>query len=263
MAQHTTICLTIGGSDPSGGAGIQADLKTFEAWRAFGMSVITAVTAQNTQGVQRVEVLSPGIVAAQLQSVFTDFTVHGAKIGALVAAPIMEVVAHTLDKHPLPKLVLDPVMVSKHGDRLLDSTGEAMLAERILPHAFLVTPNLAEASVLLGEVVDASNAQSAALSLSKKFHTAALITGGNSSGDTVTDWFAVDGQTQTFTHSRVFGHHQHGAGCTLSAAIAAALAHGATLQDAIPHARRYVHKAMTQAPTIGHGEGPLLHRIEG
>src|SRR5690625_3650909 len=104
MAQHTTICLTIGGSDPSGGAGIQADLKTFEAWRAFGMSVITAVTAQNTQGVQGVEALSPSIVTQQLQSVFTDFTVHGAKLGALVVAPIIEAVANALDAHPLPKL---------------------------------------------------------------------------------------------------------------------------------------------------------------
>jgi len=261
MAQHTTICLTIGGSDPSGGAGIQADLKTFEAWRAFGMSVITAVTAQNTQGVQGVEALSPSIVTQQLQSVFTDFTVHGAKLGALVAAPIIEAVANALDAHPLPKLVVDPVMVSKHGDRLFDATGEALLAARILPHAHLITPNLAEASVLLGEMVDGSNAQSAALSLSKKFHTAVLITGGNTSGDQVTDWFAQDGATQTFTHSRVLGHHQHGAGCTLSAAIAAALAHGAALTDAIPHARRYVHKAMQAAPRIGQGEGPLMHRI--
>lgn len=263
MSNTSKICLTIGGSDPSGGAGIQADLKTFEAWRTFGMSALTLVTAQNTRGVQDVHLLAPPLVKAQLRSIFDDFTLDGVKIGALGGSTVIDAVADMLDVHAHPLLVLDPVMVSKHGGRLFDNEGEAKLIERMLPHAHIITPNLAEASVLLGEAIDASSAQNAALQLSKAHGVAVLITGGRTQGETVTDWFAHNDHTEAFTHPRVRGHHQHGAGCTLSAAIAAALAHGASLLDAIPHARRYVHKAMTQAPKIGHGEGPLHHRIEG
>lgn len=262
MSNSPKICLTIGGSDPSGGAGIQADLKTFEAWRTFGMSALTLVTAQNTQGVQDVHLLAPDLVKAQLRSVFDDFTLDGIKIGALGGSSVIDAVAEHLDAHPHPLLVLDPVMVSKHGGRLFDAEGEAKLIDRILPHAHLITPNLAEASVLVGEPVDENSAQSAALQLSKTHDVAVLITGGRTQGETVTDWFAHNGHAQTFTHPRVLGHHQHGAGCTLSAAIAAALAHNTPLLHAIPHARRYVHKAMRHAPQIGHGEGPLHHRIE-
>lgn len=256
------ICLTIGGSDSSGGAGIQADLKTFEAWRAFGMSVLTLITAQNTQGVQAVELLSIDIVKAQLHSIFDDFDIDAGKIGALGGNTIIEAVADVLDARTQPRLVLDPVMVTKHGERLFDAASERCLVERMIPHAHLITPNLAEASVLCGEGVTTSNARDAAYQLSSKHGAAVLITGGAAAGDEVTDWFSDGEITKRFSHPRVAGPHQHGAGCTLSAAIAAALAHGAQLSDAIARAREYVWEGMTHAPHIGHGEGPLRHRRE-
>lgn len=262
MAHTPTICLTIGGSDPSGGAGIQADLKTFEAWKTYGTSVLTLITAQNTQGVQRVELLGPDIIQAQLHSVLSDMTLHAVKIGALGAGSTIDAVADVLERATLPPLVLDPVMVSKHGGRLFDQEGESKLKTRMIPLAQLITPNLAEAAALSGESVDARSALDAAHSLSKAFDTAVLITGGRAEGHTVTDWFSDGNAPQTFTHPRVLGHHQHGAGCTLSAAIAAGLARGTPVAEAITHARNYVLRAMQQAPHIGHGEGPLQHRIE-
>lgn len=261
-SQAPKICLTIGGSDPSGGAGIQADLKTFEAWRTFGMSVLTLITAQNTQGVQAVELLSTEIVKAQLHSIFDDFEVDTGKIGALGDNTIIEAVADVLDDRIPPLLVLDPVMITKHGERLFDASGERCLVERMIPHAYLITPNLSEAGVLFGENVTSSNAQDAAHQLSKKHGVAVLITGGADEGNEVADWFSDGDVAKRFSHPRVTGPHQHGAGCTLSAAITAALAHGAQLIDAIPQAREYVWKGMTHAPHIGHGEGPLRHRLE-
>lgn len=261
-SQAPRICLTIGGSDPSGGAGIQADLKTFEAWRTFGMSVLTLITAQNTQGVQAVELLSTDIVKAQLRSIFDDFKIDAGKVGALGGNSIIEAVADVLDTRTPPRLVLDPVMITKHGVRLFDASGERCLIERMIPHAHLITPNLAEASVIFGETITSSNAQDAAHQLSKKHNVAVLITGGAAEGDEVADWFSDGDIAKRFSHPRVTGPHQHGAGCTLSAAIAAALAHGALLKDAIPKAREYVWNGMRLAPRIGHGEGPLQHRIE-
>lgn len=261
-AQSPKVCLTIAGSDPSGGAGIQADLKTFEAWRTFGMSVLTLITAQNTQGVQHVELLSKEIVTAQLNAIFDDFEIHAGKIGALGGATVIEAVADVLDARAVPPFVLDPVMVSKHGERLFDTSGERCLVERMIPHAQLITPNLSEASVLSKQDLTASNAAEAAQALAKQYGLAVLITGGSIDGDQVTDWFSDGNIVRKFSHPRVLGAHQHGAGCTLSAAIAAAVAHGASLLEAIPHARQYVWKGMTHAPHIGHGEGPLRHRIE-
>ncbi len=257
----TKICCTIAGSDASGGAGIQADLKTFEAWKVFGTSVITLVTAQNTRGIQGLELLSPSIIQQQLRSVMSDFTLDAAKIGALGDTAIINAVADVLDERPIEKLVVDPVMVSKHGDRLFDASGEQSLVERIFPHATLITPNLRKASVLLNQQVVYSNAQEAAHLLNQQYKTPVLITGGQCATDTVTDWFS-DGKTnQALRHNRVPGRHQHGAGCTLSAAIAAGLAHNMPLPYAILHARGYILKGMLQAPDIGHGEGPLHHAV--
>jgi hydroxymethylpyrimidine/phosphomethylpyrimidine kinase len=253
--------LTIAGSDSGGGAGIQADLKTFSAFRVFGMSVITAVTAQNSLGVQGVENLPPAFVAQQLRSVLEDFGADAAKCGMLSTAPIIEAVATELTSHRIEKLVVDPVMVAKSGDQLLQPEARAALADRILPLALLVTPNLPEAEVLAGiRVAEAEDMEEAARRIHLMGPRYVLVKGGHLKGD-ATDLLWNGREFTRFSTARVDSQNTHGTGCTFSAAIAAGLARGQALGDAIRSAKAYVTRAIREGFQAGRGVGQLRHFI--
>lgn len=257
------ICLSIAGSDASGGAGIQADLKTFEAFDVYGASALTLLTAQNTQGVRALELVSPAMLGAQLDAVFEDLRVDAIKIGAVGAAPLVDVIAEALGVHPELPVVLDPVMVSKHGSLLLDDDTAARVAERLIPRARILTPNRREAAALLGwapSALDDARAAEAAESLALRFERAVLVTGGGGDSAEIIDHFHDGASLHALAAPRLPRGHQHGAGCTLASAICAGLAHGRPLPDAVDDARRFVWHAMRAAPTIGHGDGPLHHR---
>jgi hydroxymethylpyrimidine/phosphomethylpyrimidine kinase len=228
--------LTIAGSDSGGGAGIQADLKTFSAFRVFGMSVITAVTAQNSLGVQGVENLPPEFVALQLRSVLSDFGADAAKCGMLSTAPIIEAIASGLAEHPVPKLVVDPVMVAKSGDPLLRTDARDALIKRILPLALLVTPNLPEAEVLAGMAVGSrGEMEEAARRIAGFGPRYVLVKGGHLKGDAV-DVLWNGREFTAFSAARIESRNTHGTGCTYSAAITAGLARGQAIGDAIREA---------------------------
>ena len=253
--------LTIAGSDSGGGAGIQADLKTFSAFRVFGMSVITAVTAQNSLGVQGVENLPPVFVARQLRSVLEDFGADAAKCGMLSTAPIIEAVAAELTERRIEKLVVDPVMVAKSGDRLLEPEARAALSDRILPLALLVTPNLPEAEVLAGmRVAEPEDMEEAARRIHLMGPRYVLVKGGHLKGD-ATDLLWNGRDFTRFSTPRIDSQNTHGTGCTFSAAIAAGLARGQALGDAIRSAKAYVTRAIREGFQAGRGVGQLRHFI--
>jgi hydroxymethylpyrimidine/phosphomethylpyrimidine kinase len=253
--------LTIAGSDSGGGAGIQADLKTFSAFRVFGMSVITAVTAQNSLGVQGVENLSPAFVALQLHSVLSDFGAGAAKCGMLSTAPIIEAVAATLADDPIEKLVVDPVMVAKSGDALLQPDARQALIERVLPLALVVTPNLPEAESLAGiPVASRPDMEEAARRIHRLGPRYVLVKGGHLKGDAID--LLWNGKAFTaFRAPRIDSGNTHGTGCTLSAAIAAGLARGQAIGDAIRDAKAYVTRAIREGFAAGRGVGQLRHFI--
>jgi hydroxymethylpyrimidine/phosphomethylpyrimidine kinase len=254
--------LTVAGSDSGGGAGIQADLKTFSAFRVFGMSVLTAVTAQNSLGVQGVFNLPPSFVAQQLDSVLADFGADAVKIGMLSTAPIIAAVAERLRTHRQDRVVLDPVMIAKSGDPLLQADARTALINEMLPLAAVVTPNLHEAAALADMPVDneADMAEAARRIVAKGARTA-LVKGGHLK-DAATDvlW---DGRTLTrFSGPRLDSPNTHGTGCTLSSAIAAGLAHGRPLEDAVRDAKAYVTAAIREGFAPGRGVGALRHFVE-
>ena len=251
--------LTIAGSDSGGGAGIQADLKTFSAYRVFGLSVITAVTAQNSVGVQGVENLAPAFVARQLRSVLEDFGVDAAKCGMLSVAPIIEAVAGVLAEHPIDKIVVDPVMVAKSGDSLLQPAAVEALIRHILPLALVVTPNLPEAEVLSGMTVsNREDMEEAARRIGKLAARHVLVKGGHLKGDAV-DILWIGSEVTAFQTPRVESSNTHGTGCTFSAAIAAGLARGRPLGEAVREAKAYVTKAIREGFALGRGVGQLRH----
>jgi hydroxymethylpyrimidine/phosphomethylpyrimidine kinase len=253
--------LTIAGSDSGGGAGIQADLKTFSAFRVFGMSVITAVTAQNSLGVQGVENLPPAFVALQLRSVLSDFGAGAAKCGMLSTAPIIEAVAAALADDPVEKLVVDPVMVAKSGDALLQPDARQALIERVLPLALVVTPNLPEAESLAGiPVASRPDMEEAARRIHRLGPRYVLVKGGHLKGDAID--LLWNGKAFTaFRAPRIDSGNTHGTGCTLSAAIAAGLARGQAIGDAIRDAKAYVTRAIREGFAAGRGVGQLRHFI--
>jgi hydroxymethylpyrimidine/phosphomethylpyrimidine kinase len=253
--------LTIAGSDSGGGAGIQADLKTFSAFRVFGMSVITAVTAQNSLGVQGVENLPPAFVALQLRSVLSDFGAGAAKCGMLSTAPIIEAVAATLADDPVEKLVVDPVMVAKSGDALLQPDARQALIARVLPLALVVTPNLPEAESLAGiPVASRPDMEEAARRIHRLGPRYVLVKGGHLKGDAID--LLWNGKVFTaFRAPRIDSGNTHGTGCTLSAAIAAGLARGQAIGDAIRDAKAYVTRAIREGFAAGRGVGQLRHFI--
>ncbi|MFH1857298.1 MAG: bifunctional hydroxymethylpyrimidine kinase/phosphomethylpyrimidine kinase [Candidatus Omnitrophota bacterium] len=252
------VALTIAGSDPSGGAGIQADLKTFHQFGVYGMSVVTLLTVQNTQHLRRAKILEASFVLEQLDALLDDFSPNAAKTGALGSAEIVEAVAERAKHFRFP-LVVDPVMVSKHGVRLMEPAAEVLLAQRLLPQAALVTPNIQEAEVLSKRKIedDASllDAAKAILQLGVK---AVLIKGGHRQDD-ATDFLCTPEGVQQFAAARLETPHTHGTGCTYSAAITAVLSQGKALADAVSTAKRYVTEAIATAPKLGRGQGPVNH----
>ncbi|HEV8305379.1 MAG TPA: bifunctional hydroxymethylpyrimidine kinase/phosphomethylpyrimidine kinase, partial [Gemmatimonadales bacterium] len=243
------VALTIAGSDSGGGAGIQADLKTFHQFGVFGTSVITAVTAQNTVGVRAWEALPVALVARQIDALAEDLPPLAVKSGMLGTAELVETVAAGIARHGFPNYVLDPVMVATSGDRLLNLDAEALIARRLVPLAALVTPNLDEAAILVGEEVRAPHQmERAGRALIRMGARSALVKGGHLTGDEIVDVLTVDGAVQRFTHTRLDTTSTHGTGCTLSAAVAAGLAHGRPLAQAVSDALDFVHRAMAAAP---------------
>ena len=250
--------LTIAGSDPSGGAGIQADLKTFHQFGVYGMSVVTLLTVQNTQRVSSVDPLDPSYVQKQLDAVMEDIPPQAAKTGALGMAEIIEVVAAWAREVSFP-LVVDPVMVSKHGAPLMADQARQALTEQLLPHAHLVTPNLHEAAVLAGiEVRDIASMEQAARCIAGLGCRAVWVTGGHLDDEAV-DVLFHEGRVETFAAARIDTKHTHGTGCTSSAAITAGLAKGISLREAVGSAKRYITRAIETAPGLGHGSGPVNH----
>jgi hydroxymethylpyrimidine/phosphomethylpyrimidine kinase len=255
------IALTIAGSDPSGGAGIQADLKTFHQLGVYGQAVITLITVQNSLRLSRIEVLPADLVAEQLSAVLEDYPPAAAKTGALGSTAIVEAIACMVEKYRFP-LVVDPVMVSKHGRRLLpQETVESML-KWLLPVAALVTPNLAEAEVLTGlSIHTTGDMREAAWKLHRAGARAVLVKGGHLEGDPVD--VLLDGvDLREFTAPRIATRHTHGTGCTYSAAITAGLARGLALNDAVARAKEFISEAIRTNPGLGHGSGPVNHFAE-
>lgn len=258
MGMAMPVALTIAGSDSSGGAGIQADLRTFAALEVFGTSAITAVTAQNTLGVRGVEVLTAALVAAQIDAVLDDLPVTAIKTGMLASREVVEAVVVELLKCNVP-VIVDPVMVAKSGAALLDDDAVATVLSRLLPLAALVTPNLAEAERLVGFPVRTVDEQEqAARFLVGLGAGAALVKGGHSPGDPVDVLFAA-GVVTRLAGRRIDTVHTHGTGCTYSAAITAFLARGLSLLDAVNNAHAFVAEAIRLAPRLGRGHGPLHH----
>jgi hydroxymethylpyrimidine/phosphomethylpyrimidine kinase len=257
------IALTIAGSDSGGGAGVQADLKTFHQFGVFGTSVVTAVTAQNTVGVQAWAPLPPALVAQQIRAVADDLPPLAVKTGMLGASDVVIAVADAIARHGLPNYVLDPVMVATSGDRLLDRDAERWITERLVPLATLVTPNLDEAATLVGaEVRTPDQMERAGRALLKLGARAALVTGGHLPDDALVD-VLVSGEavTRRFAHTRQDTTSTHGTGCTLSAAITAGLAQGRPLEQAVEDAVDFVQRAIAAAPGLGRGHGPLNHFV--
>lgn len=259
----TAIAVTIAGSDSGGGAGIQADLKTFSALGVYGASVVTALTAQNTRGVQAIHDVPAEFIAAQLDSVFSDLVVGAAKIGMLSQVPVIEAVAAGLDRHGVKAVVLDPVMVATSGDRLLNPDAISALKRLLLPRAVVVTPNLLEAAALLDQPVALGEEDMLAQGqrLIALGAPAVLMKGGHGSGETSVDLMVTREGAVRLEAPRIATRNTHGTGCTLSSAIAAGLAKGLPLGQAVSEAKDYVTKAIAASDrlSIGSGHGPTHH----
>jgi len=251
--------LTIAGSDSCGGASIQADLKTFAAWRVYGLSVVTAVTAQNTTGVYAVEEISPAVVTAQIDCLYEDMAVDAVKIGMVFSREIIQAVARGLEKRQTPNVVLDPVMVSKSGSRLLMPEAREELIKRLLPLAAVVTPNLPEAQVLAGfKITTPAEMEVAAQKIKDLGPRNVVIKGGHLKGEPA-DLLYDGRQLITLPASRVSTPNTHGTGCTFSAAIASGLALGYPVPEAVRQAKEYITGAITHSFSIGRGAGPTHH----
>ena len=257
----TPVTLTIAGSDPCGGAGAQADLKTFHQHGVYGMSVLTLLTVQNTRSVSAVETLDSEFVVAQLDSVLSDIVPGAAKTGALGNSKIIEAIAARAASFAFP-LVVDPVMVSKHGDSLVDETAAGALKTCLLPAAFLVTPNIHEARALTGvRVHDADSMEEAARAISALGPENVLVKGGSSSGQAL-DVLLAGGQVHKLCAERVESRNTHGTGCVLSAAITAGLARGRGLLEAVREAKAFVTEAIRTGPRLGRGLGPTNMHVD-
>jgi hydroxymethylpyrimidine/phosphomethylpyrimidine kinase len=253
--------LIIAGSDSGGGAGIQGDLKTVSFLGGYGTTAITALTAQNTRGVDAIHAVTPIFVRQQMDAVLSDIGADAIKTGMLLNAPIIETVASALGKYREIPLVVDPVMVAKGGAALLEPEAITALQTKLMPLAFLVTPNLPEAEMLASTLIsNVDGMVSAGKRIIKNTGCqAVLVKGGHGVGDVITDMLVTETSTQAFTSSRIASKNTHGTGCTLASAIATYLGMGEPLPFAVEKARHYVAKAIMAAPAIGHGHGPLGH----
>ncbi|SMB88003.1 hydroxymethylpyrimidine/phosphomethylpyrimidine kinase [Desulfonispora thiosulfatigenes DSM 11270] len=251
--------LTIAGSDCSGGAGIQADLKTFSAHGVFGMSVITAITAQNTQGVSAVENLSAEMVSKQIEAIFTDIEVDAVKIGMVSETKIIKTIAENLKKYQAQNVVVDPVMISKSGFDLLQPEAKEALISHLLPLAEVVTPNIPEAEVIVGMKIDTvEDMEKAALLIHKMGPKKVLVKGGHLTEDAIDVLY--DGKKIThYTSERINTKNTHGTGCTLSSAITANLAKGANVEEGVREAKEYITTAIRHSLALGKGYGPTNH----
>jgi hydroxymethylpyrimidine/phosphomethylpyrimidine kinase len=248
--------LTIAGSDPSGGAGIQADLKTFHQLKVFGTSAITLITVQNTRRVSRVEMLDANLVAEQIDAVLEDLPPDAIKTGALGTAAIIDTVAGYSFSCPL---IVDPVMISTHGPALLDPTALIAFRNKLLPKTTLLTPNLHEAAVLAEMLVEnPGQMKEAARRIVDLGVPSVLIKGGHLNGNPI-DILLCNGVFIEFPSPRIDTEHTHGTGCTYSAAIAACVARGLSIPNAVERAKRFIHEAITTAPGLGTGAGPVNH----
>lgn len=255
--------LSIAGSDSGGGAGIQADLKTFAALGCFGMTAITALTGQNTCGVRAIHPVPPDMLRAQIDAVLEDIGADAVKVGMLHSPEIVRTVAQAIDRHQLQRVVFDPVMVATSGAKLIDDPAIAVLVTELFPRAALITPNLDEAALLVGRpLTSAQDMAQAAAELVARGARAVLLKGGHLAGDTVMDLLLqASGEPLWLQAPRIDTANTHGTGCTLSSAIAAHLALGATLAQAVQQARDFVRQALQAGASVktGQGEGPLNH----
>lgn len=259
-----TRVLTIAGSDSGGGAGIQADLKTFSALGCYGMSVITALTAQNTKGVTGIHAVPPSFAGEQLEAVFSDIGADAVKIGMLYSAELIETVAGQLVKHGAQKIVLDPVMVAQSGDKLLRDDAIEAIKTHLMPLSAVVTPNLPEAAVLLNQdLLGSEDMYAAAKSLAQFGSRSVLIKGGHLEDNNSTDllYLAKEDRVQELKGERIETLNNHGTGCTLSSAIAAYLARDNDIETAVQKAKQYISKAIRAGARyrLGHGHGPVHH----
>ena len=253
--------LIIAGSDSSGGAGIQADIKTCAAFGAYSSTAITAVTAQNTMGVQQVEIMPAELVRAQIRSVLSDIGADVIKIGMLGSAEIIEVVAEEIEDSDA-FIILDPVMVATSGDALLEDKAIETLKTKLLPLADLITPNVPEAEILTGiKIDDVDDLTKAGDALLKMNVYAALMKGGHLKGKSVVDVLVSEEGANIMSGPRIHSRHTHGTGCTLASAVAACMAQGAPLEQAVMTAREFVFQAIKTAPKLGEGNGPLNHGL--
>ena len=253
--------LIIAGSDSSGGAGVQADIKTCAAFGVYSSTAMTAITAQNTKGVDRVELVSADMVVAQIKAVLSDIGADVIKTGMLANAEIINAVADCLQDEDMA-LVLDPVMVATSGDRLLDKQAVCVLIEKLLPMADLLTPNIPEAEVLTGlKITNTDEMIKAGESLLELGVGAVLMKGGHLAGKTVIDILVSAEGNQIMTSPRIDSRNTHGTGCSLASGIAALLARGLDMGEAVSEAREFVHEAIKTAPGIGAGNGPLNHGL--
>jgi hydroxymethylpyrimidine kinase/phosphomethylpyrimidine kinase len=256
------VALTIAGSDSGGGAGIQADLKTFHAFGVFGTSAVTAVTVQDTTGVHGIHVVPADIVRAQIRAVARDLQPAACKTGMLATRELVVAVAESIREEGLPNAVIDPVMVAGSGDRLLEPDAEAAIRNHLLPLCTLVTPNIFEASILTGETVHNEPAmEKAAEQLVAMGARNALVKGGHLESELVANVLFDGRRSYIWRRPRLASRNTHGTGCTLSAAVAACLAGGADLIEAIDTSLDYVYRAIESAPALGRGNGPLNHFV--
>lgn len=252
--------LTIAGSDSGGGAGIQADLKTFAAHGVYGTSAITAITAQNSRGITALEPISADLVTAQIEAVATDFSVDAVKTGMLPSAAIVEAVAAAVRALELPLLVVDPVITATTGHRLTDDEAVAAMRAELFPHAAVVTPNIAEAEALAGmAILTDADRREAARRIATHGPRVVIIKGGHGAGASIADLLYEQGAFTEFRTERVVSAHTHGTGCTFAAALAAHLALGRGIAEAIPLVQEYIGGAIRHAPGLGHGHGPMAH----
>ena len=253
--------LIIAGSDSGGGAGLQADIKTVTALGGFAMTAVTALTAQNTEGVHDVLGVAPSFIARQMEVVLEDLGADALKTGMLHTAAVIETVVRTIAAHArgLP-LVVDPVMFAKGGHALLEPEAVAALKAELLPRATIVTPNIPEAEAIAGvQIQTVADMETAAARIAKLGPAAVLVKGGHLTGDRLTDVLFAEGSVESFSDDRIDTRHTHGTGCTLASAIATGLARGLALTDAVVRARTYVREAIRTAPGFGRGHGPLNH----
>ena len=255
-------CLTIAGSDSSGGAGIQADLKTMTVNGVYAMSVITALTAQNTQGVTGILDVSPEFITEQMDAVFTDIYPDAIKIGMVSSPEIVEAIAASLEKYQAKNIVLDPVMVATSGAKLLKEEAMDSLINRLIPLADVITPNIPEGEILAGmEITNEDQMIKAAEKIGKKYDCAVLLKGGHRVND-ANDLLYRDGEFKWFRSERIDNPNTHGTGCTLSSAIGANLAKGYDIDQAIEMAKDYLTGALRAGLDLGKGSGPLMHKYK-